>query len=143
MVSKPDPKNGRAKNAVLRFLNARVSLPSWMLALSSTALSLIAIGLILFGSGLGTFGAALLFNGALWASLLAIGSTATVIGLIVKRAWLLLRWGAFLSFLMWIFGGLAFILSGQAITTFVVVLPWLLFYMYVYLASHFRDETGI
>lgn len=91
MLTKPNPNNGRVKNAVLRFLNARVSLPTWVLALSSTALSLIAVTLVLFGSGLGPFGESLAFSGLLWASLLAIGSLAVVAGLIVTKAWFVLR----------------------------------------------------
>lgn len=114
-----------------------------MLALSSAGLAYIAIFLILTGTGLGPFGTALLFNGLLWSVLLALGATMTVAGMIWKRLCFWLRWGSFLSFSMWIFGGLAFILAGQAITTFVVVIPWLIFYAYIYLASFFRDETGI
>lgn len=129
---------------ILRFLNARVSLPSWMLALSSAGIAFII--LFYFATnpvGLGAFGTALAFNGVIWTLLLCAGTSATILGLIWARFRLLLRWGAFLSFAMWIFGGLAFILAGQAVTTFIVVLPWLLFYAYVYLASFFRDETGI
>jgi hypothetical protein len=102
-----------------------------------------ALVLVVFGTGLGPFGASLLLGGYVWTILSAIGDTAVVIGLVRKRADHLLRWGSFLSFAMWIFGGLAFVLSGQAATTFIVVIPWLLFYAYTYLASFFRDETGI
>lgn len=142
-MEKPNPKRGRGTNAVLRFLNARVSLPSWMLALSSAALGYIALFLLLNGTGLGTFGEGLLFSAIVWVILEIIGSTATIVGLMVRKATLFLRWGAFLSFLMWIFGGVSFAVTGQAITAAVVVAPWLIFYAYVYLASFFRDATGI
>lgn len=137
------PKEPKVRKAILRFLNARVSLPSWMLALSSAGLAYIAIFLILVGTGLGTFGAALLFDGLLWSGLLALGSTSAIVGMIWKSRTFWLRWGAFLAFAMLVFGGIAFVLAGQTVTTIIVVVPWLLFYAYIYLASFFRNETGI
>jgi len=114
-----------------------------MLALSSAALGYIALFLLLTGTGLGTFGEGLFLSGAIWVPLEIIGATSVIIGLIARRATLFLRWGAFLSFILWVFGAMSFVISGQAITSFVVVGPWLVFYAYVYLASFFRDATGI
>lgn len=143
LVEKPEENYSRGKNLVLRFLNARVSLPSWMLALSSMGIAYIAAALMLFGPGLEEFGKGLPFEGYMWTPLLCIGTTATVIGLAFVKRVFLLKYGAFLSFLMWIFGGIAFATTGQMITAIIVALPWLIFYAYVYLASFFRDETGI
>lgn len=143
-MEKPNPKNPRLRNAVLRFLNARVSLPSWLFALSSAGLAWAAMFLLIFGPiGLGAFGAALPFTGWLWAPLLFLSTNATIIGLLFTKRVAFLKYGAFASFLLWIFGALAFIASGQALTAAVVATPWTLFYAYAYLASHFRDETGI
>lgn len=141
-MAKPEPEVKTSRNAILRFLNARVSFPSWMLALSSMGIAYIALFLLFF-STLGPFGAALPFSGYLWAPLLTVSTTATVVGLIWIRRVFLLKWGAFISFLMWVMGAIAFTTSGQIITAVIVALPWLLFYAYVYLASFFRDETGI
>jgi hypothetical protein len=144
LVEKPDEQRyGHTKNVVLKFLNARVSFPSWILALSSAGIAYIALFLLLFGSGLGAFGEELILGALLWSSLMVVSTTATIIGLIfAKRIWLL-RSGAFFSFTLWIFGALAFALAGQAITSVIVVIPWLLFYAYVYLASFFRQQTGL
>lgn len=143
-MRKPDSEHGGKKeNFVLRLLNARVSIPSWMLAISSAALGYIALFLLLFGSGLGAFGEGLFLSGGIWVPLEIIASTATIIGLIVKRATFFLRWGAFFSFILWVFGCISFAITGNIITSVVVVAPWLIFYAYVYLASFFRDTTGI
>ena len=75
--------------------------------------------------------------------MILVGTSAVILAFLFKRMVFLLRWGAFLAFLMWVFGAIAFASSGQAITAFVVALPWILFYAYVYLASFFREETGI
>jgi len=93
--------------------------------------------------GLGTFGAALPFSGWLWAPLLFLSTNTTIVGLIFTKRVFLLKYGSFASFLLWIFGALAFIVSGQALTAALVASPWMLFYAYAYLASHYRDETGI
>jgi hypothetical protein len=115
-----------------------------MLALSSMATAYIALALLIFSpEGLGPFGDALPFDGFMWAPLLVVATTATVIGLIWQRRERFLRYGAFVSFLMWVLGGIAFVLSGEVISLVIIALPWLLFYAYVYLASHFRDQTGI
>lgn len=144
LVAKPDPRERKARNVVLRFLNARVSFPSWMLALSSMGIAYIALFLLFFGPiGLGPFGAALPFSGYMWAPLITASTTATVVGLIWIRRVFLLKYGAFVSFMMWILGGFAFATSGQLITAIIVATPWALFYAYVYLASFFREETGI
>ena len=144
LVAKPKPEEKGFRRLILRMLNARISVPSWMLALSSAGLAWAALILLLFGSiGLGTFGAALPFTGFIWVPLLLLGTNATVFGMLFQRAHKALVYGSFLSFAMWIFGAIAFIASGQALTAGVVVLPWLIFYAYIYLASFFRDETGI
>lgn len=144
LVEKPKPEEHGLRLLVLRVLNARISVPSWMLALSSAGLAWIAAFLLLFGTiGLGPFGVALPFSGNLWVPLLLLGTNATVYGMVRRKANRALEWGSFLSFIMWVFGGVAFLGSGQAVTFFVVVCPWLIFYAYIYLASHFRDETGL
>lgn len=144
LVAKPKPEEKGFRLFILRLLNARVSLPSWMLALSSAALAWAAMFLLFFtAAGLGPFGAALPVTGFLWTPLIFLATTATVVGLVWVRRINFLRYGAFGSFVLWIFGGVAFIASGQALTAGVVILPWLIFYAYIYLASFFRDETGI
>jgi len=115
-----------------------------MLALSSMGIAYIALFLLLFtATGLGPFGAALPFSGYMWAPLITVSTSATIVGLIWMKRVFLLRYGAFVSFIMWILGGIAFATSGQVITAVIVAAPWLLFYAYVYLASFFRDQTGI
>jgi hypothetical protein len=115
-----------------------------MLATSSFALALICLYYLGFvPAGLGAFGAALPFNGWFWAPTLTIASTSTLAGMIWIKHVLLLRYGAFVSFLMWVLGGMAFVLSNAVALAAVMALPWALFYAYVYLASFFREQTGI
>lgn len=142
-ILKPIENEPGFRTNILRMLNARISPPSWMLALSSCALAWFAGFLIVFGPGLEEFGEALPVDGYIWVPSLIVTTTATVIGMFIKKRTAFLKYGAFGSFCAWIFGGMGFVESGQTLTAVVVVAPWMLFYAYVYLASLFRDETGL
>lgn len=144
LVEKPKDSNSASRHAVLTFLNARVSFPSWMLAINSMITAYISLGLLLFATGgLGAFGAALPFSGYLWAPLLTASTTATVVGLLWIERVIILRYGAFVSFCMWTLAGISFVIQGELISLVVFGLPFMLFYAYVYLASFFRDKAGI
>jgi hypothetical protein len=144
VVTKPSDSDTPVRHAILRLLNARVSLPSWMFALSACGISYIALYLLYFTpGGLEEFGKALPIDSYVWTVVTVIATTMTVLGLMFTKAPVLLRWGSFASFLAWLMGGFAFATSGQAITAVIVALPWIIFYIYAHLASYFRDETGI
>ena len=143
-VVKPNEHDKGFRRIVLRVLNARISVPSWMLGLSSALLSWAVLFFMVFNPAeVAPLVAALPFSGWIWVPFLVLGTTATIYGMMRYKALPWLKFGSFLSFIMWIFGGVAFWASGSALTFWVVVLPWMIFYAYTYLAAHFRDEIGL
>jgi hypothetical protein len=144
IVQHPTYTEPKFRLAILRFLNARISFPSWMLALSSCALAWVALFLLATtDEGLMEFGDALPVDGWFWAGTLAVANTLVIVSFLYVKAERLMRYSSFVSAMMWVLGGIAFATSGQKLTAVVVALPWFAFYGYVYLASYFRERTGI
>lgn len=105
-------------------------MPSYLIVLSSLALSLYALVEVSKVS-LSDFGQAVIIGYVPWVIVLFIGNIITVIGLILRNGWAV-KWGAFLSFIMWVFGGIAFLIEHQGLTAVVVILPYLIEYAYLY-----------
>jgi hypothetical protein len=49
------------------------------------------------------------------------------------------RWGAMISFCMWVFGAFAFYLTGGIYNVIIFAAPMLVFWFYKYLASYVRE----
>ena len=126
---------------IFKIINARVSVPTWLMLFSSTAIALLA-DLVAFTRGDKAFDSMPYVSMEAWALVLTIGALGIIVGMSTKKVWAL-RAGAMVSFLGWLWGSLVFALNGQSITVVVVTLPWLAFYVYLYIASYFRTTIGL
>ena len=138
-------KKQRVRGLVLRILNSRFSVASWILNGIGLASGLLLLS-ILYGpvdNETLRFMAALPFlNAYVWTYALI----ATAITKLVGMAFGLDRvvhWGAFTAFVLWIFGLTAFIAIGNTATVVLIAAPLVLFNIYLFLATSFRDRIQV
>lgn len=132
------------KNALLKIIDAEVSVPTWILLFISTGIAAVmAVYIVTRPEQLAAFNNALLiFDGVLWASLLTIACVMTGIFLSVRNH----KWSSycsFASFCLWVFGALSFWAIGSPATVVLLVLPLLVFHAYLFLGPVLRDRNGL
>lgn len=125
---------------ISRMLNARYSLPTWILVVMSIMTG-ITIGVIAISDppSATIFLEALPFDGLVWGPLLAASGVTAVVGMI-KHKNKIVRIGAFASFCLWVFGTFAFA-TASILNVLFLPIPMLVFWSYKYLASFVREEN--
>lgn len=127
------------RNLLVRFINARFSLPTWLWAFASTA-----VGLIVFqysfvkDPAIASFSESLPFGGVLWGGAVAICGVSSMYGMARFSKWPL-RFGSMGSFVLWVFGAISFARAGGLANVFIFAGPMLLFWAYKYLATYVRE----
>lgn len=139
MTTAENKSGSRTRNFMIRLVNAKYSVPSWLWAIASTSLGALIIFYSFTNPALvAAFLAPLPFHGWVWAPLLTLGGLAAMLGM-AKDNSKLLRLGAFVSFLMWIFGTITFYISGGIGNVIIFAGPMLVYWGYKYLASYVRE----
>ena len=132
------------KSALLKIIDAEVSVPTWILLFISTGIALVMLAYVVTQpTRLEEFTNALpLFDGLLWTALLSISALLTGLFLALKRhKWA--SYSSFSSFCLWVFGALSFwAIEGQS-TVILIVLPLLVFHAYLFLGPVLRDRNGL
>ena len=131
----------RVRRLMIRLVNAKYSVPSWLWAIASTSVgALVLLYSITNPALVAAFVAPLPFHGWVWAPLLTFGGLCAMLGMAKDKS-SLVRLGAFVSFLMWIFGALTFYASGGIGNIIIFAGPMLVYWAYKYLASYVREFT--
>lgn len=123
---------------LVRLINARFSLPTWLWAFAS-----VAFGYIVFSYALSRdpriadFASALPFGGVVWGSLLILAGLCSMFSMAFgskhgQQA------GSMGSFILWIFGAISFAQDGFA-DVVIFAGPMLVFWAYKYLATFVRE----
>lgn len=130
-------------NIILRILDARVSVSTWLWAAVSLAVGVIVLLMTAAGSpDIAEFQKALPFEGWVWGASLVAGALTTIYALWKNKRGAL-RIGSGASLAMWVFGLVSFVLSGEAVSVVIIGLPYLAFFTYLFLASTFRTRRGL
>jgi hypothetical protein len=129
----------KIRSGLIRFVNAKYSLPSWLWAIASTIVGAAIVAYAIFNPAVLTeFVKYLVLDGWIWGPVLTLGGLIAMIGM--AKDWA--RWvrvGAFSSFCMWIFGSIAFFFTGGIVNVLIFAGPMLVFWAYKYLASYVRE----
>ena len=125
---------------MLKVINARYSIPTWLWVFASLALAVIVgIYALIDPDRVAPFLNPLPFDGWIWVPTLVIGSLLTMFGM-ARNMVKTIRVGAFFSFVMWIFGAISFGLTeGGFANVIIFAAPMLMVYAYIYLATYVRD----
>src|SRR6478752_1093294 len=121
------------RRGMLRLLNARYSISSWLWVSVSTITAFILMLLIQAGTekGLDQFLASLPFNGVLWSLLLVLAGLTTAVGM--AAGWQsAVGVGAFASFCLWVFGAISFATVGAGTTVIILIAPLMIFFAYLF-----------
>lgn len=133
------------KLILLRIIEAKYSVSSWLWTGVSTATGLIMASIIQEGvdPGLEKFLDALPFiDPMLWVSLIALSGIALMLGMFIDSDGLV-GTSAFVSFACWVFGMITFALLGNVQTIVLLIAPFLIFFAYIFLAAFLRDRNRI
>lgn len=134
-----NPPDNKFRRFMLRLVNAKYSLPSWLWALASTAFAAVILMYLVVNPALvAEFVAPLPFHGWAWAILLAFGGVLAMFGMALDKP-KFVRIGSFLSFCMWIFGAITLYISGGIGNIIIFAGPMLIYWAYKYLASYVRE----
>lgn len=131
------------KLIVLRIIEAKYSISSWLWAFVSTATGLVFAAAIKDGTGEGLddFLKVLpVIDPLLWASLIAVTGVVLMLGMLIDSD-IMVGISAFTSFVLWVFGALAFVLLGSVATLVILIIPFLLFFAYIFVATFVRDNN--
>ena len=113
---------------VAAFLQAKVSVPTWLLLIQN-----LLIGLVLFMSEMFYPDALGRLEARVWPLSLMIGAAISIYGAI-KHSQKSIRIGSFLAVLSWVFGVIFYALSGLMFANAVVFgIPGIIFFVYLYL----------
>jgi hypothetical protein len=129
----------RVRHRMIKIVNAKYSVPSWLWVMAS-----IAVGIVIFLYGLSDpslireFTDPLPFNGLVWGGGVALSGVLAGVGMATDATWVV-RLGAFVSFSLWIFGAISFYLSGGIANVIIFGGPMLVFWAYKYVASYVRE----
>ena len=137
-----DDSHNRFRVFLLKLINARYSLPSWLWASSSAFIGLIALLLSIFSPSVTAYFTDAVALGVLWPPFIFISSTLAMYGMATLK-FRVVRYASFASFVLWIFGCTAFILTGGVISVMIFGGQILLFWAYKYLASYVRLEDRV
>ena len=127
-----------------RLINARYSLPSWLWVFVSAFVgaAVSAYALLDPDGEAKPFLDALPFYGKLWGPLLVLFALCSVIGM-AKNSRRFVQVGSMGSFCLWIFGSIAFYITGGIVNTVLLAVPLLVFWAYKYLATYVREYTRL
>ena len=119
-----------------RIINARYSVSSWLWILVSTATAAILLIIIATDQSpeVVDFLSKLPLNGFLWAGGLLISGLVKIYGMAFSKDLIVAR-GAMLAFCLWVFG----LLTGNAVTVILLILPIMIFNAYMFLGATLRD----
>jgi hypothetical protein len=134
-----NPPDNKARRFMIRLVNAKYSVPSWLWALASTSVGLLILFYAITNPVLiAEFVKPLPFEGFVWGSLLGGAGVVAMLGMGLDKA-RLVRIGSFLSFCMWIFGAVSFYAAGGIGNIIIFAGPMLIYWAYKYLASYVRE----
>lgn len=124
---------------LMKILNAKISVSSWVLLASSLFLSIIMLDLALFDPATqhGLFAEQILVPFPIFSGLLVLFNILLAAGMILWRR-RMVQWSAMVSFMLWIFGSIALVQSHATVLLVAFAVPYLIFYAYIYLAAEFR-----
>lgn len=127
---------------ILRVINAKYSVPTWLLAIMSWLVAIIILLIAMFDPAQAAdFLDQLPAGGFLWAPLLLASTSATMVGM--ARHWhSLVKNGAGVSFCLWIFGSVAFGVGTGIANVVAFCVPFLIYWFYLALAARFRERQG-
>jgi hypothetical protein len=126
-------------NIILRIINARMSVPTWLMLLQNlmVAMTILLLG-IFHPAGLGGFGDILPFGGILFGSALLAGCLSVMVGMI-RKSRDLTKWSSAATLGVWVFGTVLFAATpGGGLNIVLLVAPWMVYFVYMYLAAIFR-----
>jgi hypothetical protein len=138
MKKRLDRLSNASRKVLLRFINARYSLPTWLWVLASTF-----VGFLVFQYSLvkdpevAQFAEALPFGGIVWGGLLTLAGLSSMIAM-ARHKNKHMRHASMTSFILWIFGAIAFAQDGIA-NVLIFAGPMVLFWAYKYLATFVRE----
>jgi hypothetical protein len=112
--------------------------------LVSTATAIIMLVTIIDGSspGLSEFLSALPVNGFIWSGALIITGFTKIYGMAFRKDGVV-AYGSFIAFCLWVFGAIAFLLSGNAINVIILILPLMVFNAFLFLGALLREESQL
>jgi hypothetical protein len=123
-------------------LNAKYSIPSWILNSIGFATSILLLVALSDPNapGVKEFLAALpIINPYVWSGSLLVASVVKYIGMgLDLDRWV--RYGSLLAVVMWVFGIIAFSVSGNAASVVILAAPLVLFNVYLFLSVALRDK---
>ena len=138
-------KKQRVRGLVLRVLNSRYSVAAWILNGIGLASGLLVLSILNGPADSDTlrFVAALpILNVYVWTYALIATALTKFVGMAfgLDRV---VHWGAFAAFVLWIFGCAAFVAVGNTATVVLIAAPLVLFNIYLFLATSFRDRIQV
>ena len=139
------PRRERARLRLIKIVNARYSVPTWLWVVASTVAGVIILvgSLTLPAATLAAdpFLSALPINGIVWGGLLTASGFVNMYGM-ARLKLRVVKWTAFICFCLWVFGVIAFWLTGVA-NVALFAGPMLSFWAYKYIASHIREQNNL
>lgn len=129
-----------------KILNARYSVSAWLWILVSTATAIVMFILIASGEGatpgLREFLSVLPVNGYFWSGGLIITGITKIYGMATGKERAVV-YGSFFAFCLWVFGAIAFLLSGNAVSVILLILPFMIFNAFLFLGALLREESQL
>lgn len=121
-----------------RLIYSRIAVPTYLFLYSSLLLGLIGfVGVFQPDVSSSPFATKLALDLLPWALIVTVGNILTIIGVLTRNR-PAVQIGSMMAFCMWVFASISFCLTGQIPTFLVIILPYLLFFAYMYLAAFFR-----
>lgn len=138
-------KKQRVRSLVLRVINSRFSAASWILngiGLASGLFLLLVLNGPADADTLRFVAALPVLNVYVWTYALIATALTKFVGMAfgLDRV---VHWGSFAAFVLWIFGCAAFIATGNTATVVLIAAPLILFNIYLFLATSFRDGQQV
>lgn len=133
------------RKTLLRIIEAKYSVSTWILnAISLFSSAILVLAAVQGGKDVDEFAQALpLINVNAWAFLLALSALGVIIGLIIDDR-MTIAVASFVQFVLWVFGFFGFLFVGDSGTTIILlIIPFIVFYTYMFLAALLRDNRGL
>ena len=132
-------KRDRVRDRLIRIVNAKYSVPSWLFVIASTFVGVVILFYAISNPALiAPVVHYLPWDGLIWSSLMIFGGLLTMAGM-ARDYYPAVRWGSLLSACMWIFGNITVYLAGGIGNILIFAGPILIFWVYKYVASYVRE----
>lgn len=132
----------RIRNGILRVLNARYSVSSWLWVIVSTLAATFMFATIYTGNdaALAAFSEAMPIDERFWVFMLVVTGLFKMYGM-ARDSRTAVAIGSFVAFCLWVFGLITFVILGSTQAVVLLILPILIFNAYLFLGVAFRERN--